>query len=81
FLSIEDRLKARVSKRLNAIELESNYFVQSLTIGELTGKELISFKKRTISNDGYLNDQEIMIDWAKDNSLDGLRKISQNASI
>ncbi|GMR57668.1 hypothetical protein PMAYCL1PPCAC_27863, partial [Pristionchus mayeri] len=36
---------------------------------------------RIISNDKYLNDQEIIVDWTKDNSTDGLRRISQNASI
>ncbi|GMR57772.1 hypothetical protein PMAYCL1PPCAC_27967, partial [Pristionchus mayeri] len=35
FLSIEDRFKARVNKRLNKIELESKYYVENLAVGEV----------------------------------------------
>ncbi|GMR61372.1 hypothetical protein PMAYCL1PPCAC_31568 [Pristionchus mayeri] len=47
FLPIEDRLRARVSKRLDQIEAESKYFVKKLTIIELSDLKLMDrFKER-----------------------------------
>ncbi|GMR43361.1 hypothetical protein PMAYCL1PPCAC_13556 [Pristionchus mayeri] len=83
FLSIEDRFKARVNKKLNEIELKSKYFVKSLKIGELSGAEMVDYvtNKKQYPYGKYRNEQEIIFDKEREYSSDSIRRISQNASI
>ncbi|GMR57782.1 hypothetical protein PMAYCL1PPCAC_27977, partial [Pristionchus mayeri] len=87
FLSVEDRLKARVNKKLNAIELESKYYVRSLAIGDNSSsfsedvKGMRMFGNLCLPYDMYRNDQMIMLKTDRCYSFEFLRKISRNSTI
>ncbi|GMR31368.1 hypothetical protein PMAYCL1PPCAC_01563, partial [Pristionchus mayeri] len=85
FLSIEDRMKARVHKKLNAIELESKYFVQSLKIWEASHflSCLLWLSKKNLKIFVYYSNMEqgIIFNASKIYSSDCIRRISQNVSI
>ncbi|GMT01030.1 hypothetical protein PENTCL1PPCAC_23204, partial [Pristionchus entomophagus] len=69
FLPIEDRMRLRVNKKLNAIELNSKYFVEKLHIFELSNKGVShrGFNPRHYKKTSY--------------SSDFMRRIAMNASI
>ncbi|GMR57770.1 hypothetical protein PMAYCL1PPCAC_27965, partial [Pristionchus mayeri] len=83
FLSVEDRFKTRVNKRLNTIELESKYYVENLTIGELSELDMILHvsKKKELPYDKYRNEQEIMFKEGVTYSSDFIKRMAKNTSM
>ncbi|GMR57785.1 hypothetical protein PMAYCL1PPCAC_27980, partial [Pristionchus mayeri] len=63
FLSIEDRMKARVNKKMDAIELASKYSLKKLTIGELAEgmSGMRKFANKFLPYNLYRNEQSIML--------------------
>ncbi|GMS81324.1 hypothetical protein PENTCL1PPCAC_3499, partial [Pristionchus entomophagus] len=74
FLSLKDRLRARVNKILYSLEAESTYFVEELCINE------VSFFPVLISN-SQLKEKISFLDENKSYSSDFFKKISQNTTI
>ncbi|GMR57783.1 hypothetical protein PMAYCL1PPCAC_27978, partial [Pristionchus mayeri] len=83
FLSIKDRLNARVNKKLNAIELESKYYVRSLAIGDLA--EAVRRAQKSVHNvvlpNMYRNDQLVTLSPDCLYSSDFIRRITQNVTL
>lgn len=72
FLPIEDRMRARVNKRLDTIELESKYYLDELVIEEQSTDSPLP---------GYSYWNEIIFREDSSYSSECIRRISQNASI
>ncbi|GMS97404.1 hypothetical protein PENTCL1PPCAC_19579, partial [Pristionchus entomophagus] len=91
FMSMEDRLRARVNKRLDIIELESKYEVEHMLIEEIEEvpievKEwMMEMKDAVDVEDGDEKkekfDQRITFYKGKSYSSDCMKRIAQNASI
>ncbi|GMS97378.1 hypothetical protein PENTCL1PPCAC_19553, partial [Pristionchus entomophagus] len=56
FLSMEDRLRARVNKRLDAIELASKYYVECVLIEEMSLSKFASPSDRNCVGGGVNRD-------------------------
>ncbi|GMS97076.1 hypothetical protein PENTCL1PPCAC_19251, partial [Pristionchus entomophagus] len=70
FLSMEDRMRARVNKKLNIIELESKYYVNRVLIQD-----------RPPVVDWYYSWQQMIFSDEESYPAESLRRIAQNASI
>ncbi|GMR57774.1 hypothetical protein PMAYCL1PPCAC_27969 [Pristionchus mayeri] len=85
FLSIRDRLNARVNKKLNAIELQSKHFVKFLHMAELPAayriKRLSLPKKDNSIYVLYRHHQRILLEGNDSFSSDLISRISQNVTI
>ncbi|GMR31380.1 hypothetical protein PMAYCL1PPCAC_01575, partial [Pristionchus mayeri] len=74
FLPMRDRLRARVNKRLDQIELESKYSVENLHIEEASPNS--EHRRNYSPSDSYISFVE-----GRSNSADCLRRVAQNASV
>ncbi|GMS81491.1 hypothetical protein PENTCL1PPCAC_3666, partial [Pristionchus entomophagus] len=77
FLSLQDRLKARVNKSLAEIEAHSKYHVDVLCIGE----KCCVRSPFCFSREGYPSAQFIALLESESYSTDFMRRIAHNASI